>query len=68
MPNPIVSASLDVADLWSLPRTLWCLHVTETPEARSVILFNSGTPKGLNAATPIGGHEPPISGEGASLE
>ena len=47
---------------------LWCAHVTVTPEDRRTAVFNRGTPKGSRVVIPVGGQQPPISGEGARLE
>lgn len=45
----------------------WCAQVTETPEARSTAVFNSGTAKGFRGTIPVGGQQQPISGVGARL-
>ena len=47
---------------------LWCAHVIETPEARRIDVFNSGTSSGLSGWIPVGGQQPPSSGVGARLE
>jgi len=44
--------------------SLWCAHVTVTPEDRSVTVLNRGTVYGLGILIPIGGHIQPISGPG----
>jgi len=67
-PKRIVRINLILALVCWLDNTLWCLHVTDTPEARRTILFSNGTPIGLNAAIPMGGQDEPTSGDGAKLE
>lgn len=46
---------------------LWCDHVTVTPDASRIIVFNSGMFRGSNGVTPFGGHICPISTEGEML-
>lgn len=47
---------------------LWWAHVTVTPEASRIAVFNKGTSRGLRGLIPIGGHCPPSSGVGTRLE
>lgn len=47
--------------------SLWCAHVTVTPEANSTDVFRSGTLNGFNVLIPTGGQQHPISGVGANL-
>lgn len=41
--------------------------MTDTPDARSTAVFSSGTANGFRGHRPVGGHEQPNSGVGASL-
>lgn len=45
----------------------WWAHVTLTPEDTKIIVFNSGTWKGLKDKIPEGGHTPPNSTAGDNL-
>jgi len=45
----------------------WCDQVTVAPELSSIAVFSSGTEKGFNIWTPIGGHNAPNSIAGAKL-
>lgn len=47
--------------------SLWCAHVTVTPDARSTAVFRSGTLNGLIGSIPTGGQQHPNSVVGASL-
>jgi hypothetical protein len=53
--------------LWLLLIILWCAHVTLTPEDSNTTVFSKGTPKGLKAKMPTGGHWLPSSTFTASL-
>lgn len=46
----------------------WCVHVTVTPDANKIIVFNKGIWKGLKGKIPQGGHKEPISIVGLNLE
>ena len=46
---------------------LWWAHVTVTPLAKSTAVFSRGIAKGFKGSIPVGGHEHPNSGVGASL-
>lgn len=46
----------------------WWAQVTLMPEAKSTMVFNKGTLKGLNGSIPTGGQILPISKSGANLE
>lgn len=48
--------------------SLWCAHVTETPDESKIIVFSRGIWKGLKGEIFLGGQSMPISIEGASLE
>jgi hypothetical protein len=43
------------------PINLWWAQVTLTPEESKITVFNKGTPKGLKAKMPAGGHSLPSS-------
>lgn len=45
----------------------WWAHVTVTPEANKIAVFNKGTWNGLNGIIPIGGQEAPNSIAGDNL-
>ena len=47
--------------------SLWCAHVTVTPEARRTAVFSRGIEKGLMGQIPVGGQVHPSSGVGARL-
>jgi hypothetical protein len=47
--------------------SLWCAHVTVTPEARSTAVFRSGTLNGFRGLIPVGGQQQPSSGVGDRL-
>lgn len=47
--------------------SLWCAHVTVTPDARSTAVFSKGTLNGLIGVIPTGGQQHPSSGVGARL-
>lgn len=47
--------------------SLWWAHVTVTPDASNVAVFNKGTLYGFKGLIPDGGHEHPISGVGDNL-
>lgn len=47
--------------------SLWCAHVTVTPDASSTAVFSRGTLNGLIGVTPIGGQQHPSSVAGAIL-
>jgi hypothetical protein len=47
--------------------SLWCAHVTVTPDAKRTAVFRSGTLNGLIGVIPTGGQQHPNSGDGASL-
>lgn len=46
----------------------WWAHVTLTPEANKIIVFNNGIWNGLNGKIPQGGHNDPNSIVGLNLE
>jgi len=48
-------------------RSLWCAHVTVTPDASNTAVFRSGTLNGLRGYTPDGGQQHPSSGVGDKL-
>lgn len=52
---------------WLPSMIAWCAQVTEAPEDKRIILFNKGTPKGLNTEIPNGGQTPPSSALGLKL-
>ena len=62
-----VRISLWVASVWSPLIILWWHQVTVTPEESKITVFNRGTSKGLKGITPLGGHAPPSSMDGARL-
>ena len=66
-PKNIVKPRLFYA--WSLlPHTiLWWAQVTVAPELNRIAVFNNGTPNGLRACIPWGGHTTPISTDGDKL-
>jgi hypothetical protein len=47
--------------------SLWCAHVTVTPEARRTAVLRSGTLNGFRGLIPVGGQAHPISGVGDKL-
>jgi hypothetical protein len=47
--------------------SLWCAHVTVTPDASSVAVLSRGTLNGFNGLIPVGGQAHPNSGVGARL-
>jgi hypothetical protein len=47
---------------------LWCAHVTVTPQASRIAVFNNGTCRGLYGWIPAGGQVDPSSIVGDSLE
>ena len=47
--------------------SLWCAHVTVTPDANSTAVFSKGTLNGSNVVIPTGGQQHPNSGVGESL-
>lgn len=47
--------------------SLWCAHVTVTPDAKRTAVFRSGTLNALIGVIPTGGQQHPNSGDGASL-
>jgi hypothetical protein len=47
--------------------SLWCAHVTVTPEDSRMVVLRRGIWNGLKGDTPIGGQTPPISGVGDRL-
>jgi len=47
--------------------SLWCAHVTVTPEANRTAVFRRGTLNGSRVVIPAGGQQHPNSGVGASL-
>lgn len=54
-PSKIVTFN-DRTELLNAPfRRAWCLHVTETPEERSKIVFSRGILIGLKGEIPLGG-------------
>jgi len=48
-------------------RSLWCAHVTVTPDARSTAVFSNGTLNGFRGVMPVGGQAHPSSGVGDRL-
>lgn len=52
---------------WFPSIRLWCAHVTVTPEANKIAVFNKGTWKGLKGIIPVGGHVAPNSIAGERL-
>jgi hypothetical protein len=50
-----------VACVASFSSNLWCAHVTVTPEARRITVFNSETCNGLNGCIPVGDQVDPSS-------
>lgn len=46
----------------------WCVHVTVKPEHTKIIVLSRGMSNGLKGLIPIGGHNWPISTEGAKDE
>jgi len=66
-PNSTVTISACVAFLLFPSISLWCAHVTVTPDARSTAVFRSGTLNALIGITPTGGQQHPNSIVGASL-
>jgi hypothetical protein len=47
--------------------SLWCAQVTLTPEESKITVLSKGTPKGLKAKIPRGGHSFPSSTFTANL-
>ena len=46
---------------WFISIIEWWAHVTVTPEANRIVVFNKGISKGLNDIISVGGQEIPIS-------
>jgi hypothetical protein len=66
-PNATVRIRACVAFLLFPSISLWCAHVTVTPDANSTAVFSNGTLKGLIGVIPTGGQQHPSSAVGASL-
>jgi hypothetical protein len=62
-----VKNSLWIACVALFSSNLWFAHVTVTPEARRIAVFNSGTCNGLNGWIPVGGQVDPSSIVGDKL-
>jgi hypothetical protein len=63
-----VIASPFIVCVWLFSINLWWAHVTEIPEDKRIIVFNSGIWKGLKGIMFFGGQVIPISMVGAKLE
>lgn len=66
-PRAIVSANAWIVFFRFVSRSLWCAHVTVTPDANRTAVFRSGTLNGLSGLIPVGGQAQPNSGVGANL-
>lgn len=68
IPKIIVSNNLFILSLKFLFKIEWCVHVTVIPEDTRMIVLSKGISNGLNGLIPIGGHNWPISIDGARDE
>lgn len=66
-PSMIVSTKAWVVFIRLPSISLWCAHVTVTPDASSTAVLSSGILNGFSGVTPVGGHAQPISGLGSRL-
>jgi hypothetical protein len=66
-PNSTVKNNPWVSCLALFSRKPWCAHVTVTPEANRIAVFNNGTCIGLNGWIPVGGQVDPSSIVGDNL-
>ena len=67
-PKIIVMAKPVIVSFQFPADALWWAQVTDAPEERRIIEFNSGIPIGLNGWIPFGGHIDPNSIVGLILE
>lgn len=66
-PSATVSTRAWIVFLLFPSISLWCAHVTVTPDARSTAVFSNGTLNGLIGVIPTGGQQHPNSIVGANL-
>jgi len=66
-PREIVNVSAWIVFFRFVSISLWCAHVTVTPDASRTAVFSSGTLNGFKGLIPVGGQAHPNSGVGDNL-